>query len=220
MKAKYYITLLLFLAVTLLYGQQKLVPDSYKIVDEIHGDLDQDGIDEKVVAYNMTPVEIENDGINRELILFKKDPSDNWIIWQRSLNAIGNSSAGGMMGDPYEGIEIKNGILLISENGGSSWKWRHTDKYRFQSNAFELIGYSSHYGKICEYWAEFDYNTVTGKILFKKEFEKCEHDDDQKIYKVQKESFNHKLKDKILLQNRNEKEIKITSPKYKEDLYL
>lgn len=41
-----------------------------------------------------------------------------------------------MMGDPFGEIEIKNGILLVSQNGGSSWKWGHTDKYRYQDENF------------------------------------------------------------------------------------
>lgn len=56
-----------------------------------------------------------------------------------------------MMEDPYGEITIEKGILSISQNGGSSWKWGFTDKYRFQNNKFELISYTSNYGKLCEY---------------------------------------------------------------------
>ena len=112
-------------------------------------------------------------------------------------------------------------MLLISESGGSSWKWGHTDKYRFQNNSFELIGYTSHYGKLCEYWVTLDYNIVTGKINVQKEYEKCENDDgDQVVYKKENEDFQYKLKKKILLENRKQAEVKIISPKYKHELYL
>ncbi len=92
-----------------------------------------------------------------------------------------------MMGDPFEGIEIKNNVLLISHFGGSSWKWTNVDKYRFQNNQFELIGYTSNFGKLCEYWANFDFNISTGKIACKKEFE--DYDNNQAIYKTETEVF-------------------------------
>ena len=126
-----------------------------------------------------------------------------------------------MMGDPFEDVEIKNGILIISQAGGSSWKWGHSDKYRYQNNRFELIGYSSHYGKLCEYWEDFDFNLVTGKIILKKEYERCDDDgESNEVYKTEKETFTYKLKQKITLENRNKMEVKIISPKYKHDLYL
>ncbi|MDI1316120.1 hypothetical protein [Flavobacterium sp.] len=220
MKHSLFILLLFILNSSLFYGQKNLVPENYKILDEINGDLDTDGVHEKVIVYDMTTTEIDNEGIDREIVIFKKDSLNNWIIWQRSVKATGNSREGGMMGDPYEGIEIKKGVLVISESGGSSWKWGHTDKYRFQNNSFELIGYSSHYGRICDYWGAFDFTISTQKIVFKKEFEKCEGDDDQTIYKTQNETFRYKLTEKILLQNRKEIEVKITTPKYKEEIYL
>ena len=73
------------------------------------------------------------------------------------------------MGDPFEGIEIKNGILIINHWGGSSWKWSLSDKYRFQNNQFQLIGHTSNCGKPCEYWMNCDFNISTGKVIIKKE---------------------------------------------------
>jgi hypothetical protein len=122
-----------------------------------------------------------------------------------------------MMGDPFEEIKIENGILLISFSGGSSWKWAYVDKYRFQNNEFELIGYSSISGKICEYWVDFDFNISNGKIVYKKDYEDC--DKDSTIYKSEKEEFWQKGL-KLNLANRYRKPIKIISPKNKYELYL
>ena len=199
-------------------AQDTLIPKKYLAIKEIVGDLNNDDIEERVVVYDMNNKEDETEGTDREIIIFKKQ-FDRWVIWHRSKNAIGNSKDGGMMGDPFEDIEIKNGILLIRESGGSSWKWGHTDKYRYQNNAFELIGYTSNYGKPCEYWENFDFNLTTGKIFIEKEYEKCD-DQEQVVYKTQKENFPYKLKNKITLENRKKNEVKIVSPKYKHELYL
>ena len=141
-----------------------------------------------------------------------------WIIWKQSIQALYNSRDGGMMGDPFGEIEINNGILLISHNGGSSWKWGHTDKYRYQNGEFYLVGYVSNYGKPCEYWTNVDFNLATGKMLVKKEYEDCEHSA-QEIYKRENETA-YKKNIKITIQSRNEKEVKIVTPKYKHEIYL
>lgn len=217
------ILLLLLLTIRSSYSQQNLVPKAYEPIKEITGDLDKDSIPEKVIVYNMAAdSDTANDytGVAREIIIFKKD-KDKWTIWHRSTKAIGNSSDGGMMGDPFEDIEIKNGILIISESGGSSWKWGYQDKYRYQNNRFELIGYTSEYGRDCEYWTKVDFNIMTGKIVVTKEYEKCDDEEQQnKPYKKENENFTYKLTQKITLENRKENEVKIISPKYKHELYL
>ena len=124
------------------------------------------------------------------------------------------------MGDPFENIEIAQGILLISQSGGSSWKWGYTDKYRFQNNSFELIGHTSKAGKPCERWVSYDYNLSTGNIEYRKEYEKCDDKGGQQVYKKEAETFRYKLTEKITLATRKADEIKIVTPKYKEELYL
>ena len=202
-----------------MFGQSFLIPKNYSILDTIKGDLNNDGIDELVVAYNTEKEKEDNfESVLRELIIYKKEKND-WAVWIKSKDALYGSRDGGMMGDPFEGIEIEKGILLISQNGGSSWKWGHTDKYRYQNGKFYLIGYLSNYGKTCEYWTEVDFNLSTGKMVVKKEYESCENDDKQKVYKRENEAFYNKGL-KITIENRSEKEVIIVSPKYKHKIYM
>jgi len=200
-------------------GQRLSIPENYTIVDSIRGDLNKDGIDELVVAYT-TAVENEEtlESVPRELIIYQKE-GNAWVIWKKSTKALYGSRDGGMMGDPFGEIEIKKGLLLISQNGGSSWKWGHTDTYRYQEGAFYLIGYSSNYGKPCEYWTDVDFNLSTGKMMVKKEYENCEADDEQEIYKRENETI-YKKGLRITLENRNEKELKIVTQKYKHEIYI
>jgi hypothetical protein len=190
------------------------VPAGFEILEEALGDLDKDGIAEKVVVCN-TADTTEN-GIVRELRVLKL-VNNNWKVWKKSSNAVLKSGEGGMMGNPFEGIEIDKGVLVISFSGGSSWKWSYKDKYRFQHGNFELIGYSGVYGKLCEYWEQVDFNLSNGKINYKKEFEDCEKD--QAIYKRENEVF-YKKGVLLNLNNRNTRNIKIISPKYRHELIL
>ena len=122
------------------------------------------------------------------------------------------------MGDPFESIEIKEGVLLISQSGGSSWKWFKTDKYKFQNGTFRLIGYTNTFGKPCEYFEYVDFNILTGKIIYDREYENCEQGG-QEISKKENETF-YKKGMKIDLTNRTLKEIKIITPKYKNEIHL
>uniref|UniRef100_UPI004047854C hypothetical protein n=1 Tax=Mariniflexile sp. TaxID=1979402 RepID=UPI004047854C len=207
-------TITLTLISAFIFAQEIPTPKGYEVLTQKSGDLDKDGIDEKIVVHNTT--DSTEFGNVREIQILKWSDG-NWKKWITSRNAILKSEEGGMMGDPFGEVEIKNGVLLISHYGGSSWKWSYTGKYRFQKDEFELIGYTSVYGKPCEYWTHFDFNISTGKIEYKKEFEDCEKD--QEIYKRENEVFYHKGL-KINLNNRHLEDIKITTPKYKDELYL
>ncbi|MFS4457503.1 hypothetical protein [Maribacter sp. 2304DJ31-5] len=214
MKIAIYIILFL-ISFNFSFGQKSNTETEFEIIEEKTGDLDNDGIAEKVIVYE-TNEKTEFGNIREIQIL--KNKSGEWTEWQKSKNAILKSQEGGMWGDPFEGIEIENGILKIHFFGGSSWKWSYIDKYRFQNNQFELIGYTSTYFKLCEYWETDDFNLSTGKLISKKEYEKCENGE-QEIYKRENETF-YKKDIKITLENRQEKEIKIVTPKYGREIYV
>jgi len=143
-----------------------------------------------------------------------------WFAWKSSLQALAGSRDGGSLGDPYQGMEIQNNLLSISHYGGSGWKWGHTDKYRYQEGGFYLIGYIESYGRMCVEWTTIDFNLFTGKLLTQKEYQTCsETDDAMKVDKRESETI-YKKGLKITLEKRNEKEIKIVTPRYKHEVYI
>lgn len=206
-----------FIVFSILLSQDIPLPKNYSLIDTVTGDLDKDGIRELAVVYNMTETGDPAESIPRELIIYKYQDG-HWKTWKTSLQALYGSRDGGMMGDPFEEISIEKGILSISHFGGSSWKWGHVDKYRFQNGEFYLIGYTSSSGKTCEHWLTVDFNISTGKMEVKKEYEQCE-DDSQDIYKEENETL---IKKGILitLQNRMDKKFKIITPQYGHEIYL
>jgi len=198
------------------FGQKYHSETDFDIIEEKIGDLDNDGVDEKVIIFETND---KTDLGNVREIKILKHKSGKWIEWRQSKNAILKSEEGGMMGDPFQGIDIENGILKIHFFGGSSWKWSYTDTYRFQNNQFELIGYTDAYFKLCEYTIANDFNISTGKAISKKEYEKCENGN-QEFYKTENETFYVKEQLKITLENRLLKELKIITPKYRREIYL
>ncbi|MCU7613159.1 hypothetical protein N0B16_01815 [Chryseobacterium sp. GMJ5] len=196
------------------FAQKELQPEGSEIIESIDGDLDDDTIPEKVIVYNTKD---STDFGNIREIQILKNVNGKWTVLEKSRNAILKSQDGGMMGDPYGETKIEKGILIISQSGGSSWKWGVTDKYRLQNGHFELIGFSSTYGRPGDYWVDVDYNLSTGQIIYEKEVESTDIPDNGKS---EKEIF-FKKGIKINLQNRNqEKQRQIVLPKTKEKIYI
>ncbi len=214
-KMKTIISLIFIISNMLCFGQNNISPKNFEILEEKFGDLDRDGVTEKVIIYNTT--DTTNFGIVRELQILKKS-ANKWIIWKKSRSAVLKSEEGGMAKDPFEGIEIKNGLLILSFSGGSIQKWKYKDKYRYQNNEFELTGHTSTNLSLCAYRTDYNFNLTTGKIIYKKEYETCENKWHE-VYKRESETF-YKKGIKINLNNRHSKEIKIISPKFKHKLYL
>ena len=208
-------TIFCFLSIifsTFCFAQKEFQPAGSTIIESVDGDLDGDKIPEKVIIYNTKDT---TDFGNIREIQILKNFNGKWKILEKSRNAILESNSGGMMGDPYGDTKIEKGILIISQYGGSSWKWGYTDKYRFQNGHFELIGYDSTYGKPEEYFSSVEFNLSTGQLNFEKEVENT-----AEYGKSKKETYIKKGL-KIDLQNRNQKEQrKITLPRTKEDVYL
>ncbi len=148
---------------------KKIAPKLEQLKEAI-GDLDNDGIDERVVVYNSS--RSNENGIEREIHFFKKEGT-SWIPWKKTNEGILESKMGGMFGDPFKEITIKNGILEIQHLGGSRYKWETSNKYRFQNENFELIGYTQKNAALCEFSYLIDYNLSTGNALLEKNKDKC-----------------------------------------------
>lgn len=140
------------------------------ILATTHGDLDNDGQPEKVSVFdNGTDAGM---GTEREIHIYKKN-ENTWKLWHKSIGAVMPSSAGGMMGDPFESIQIKNRALVIKHFGGSRDKWEYTHRYRWQDNDWYLIGATIHLVTPCEDSEKFDYNLSTQKATYVKALETC-----------------------------------------------
>ena len=203
----------------IIYSQQKYIENldenlNLEIIEQVSGDLNNDGIDERVIVYNTN--RMTDFGIEREIHIYRMK-NDNWELWIKTTKGLRKSEEFGMVGD--FGIEVKNKTLVIYHSGGGNWKWVETHKYRFQDDSFYLIGVTIQYGTLCNYWQNLDYNLVTGDIHYKKEFEICNENGEWVKSKFESENFNNKP---IKLPNLLNIEIgknKIITPKLRAEMY-
>lgn len=149
------------------------IPAGYKLVGEARGDLNKDDVQEKVLVFD-TDQTNDFGTIRAVHVQIKKDGV--WTLWYKTIGAVLPSEHGGMMGDPFESVSIKNTCIVFQHFGGSRGKWHYTHRFRHQNDQWELIGATIEEFTFCEYAETMDYNLSTGKIHLKKETKTCEGD--------------------------------------------
>ena len=147
-------------------------PVSFRILEELEGDLDNDGVSEKVIVYD-TEKEIDL-GTERKICIYKNN-NNTWEIWKKSVSVILGSEQGGMMGDPYEGISIEKNCIVIKHFGGSRSKWGYVHSYTYQNGDFRLIAVKVSSITPCEEFELFEYDLSSGEIKYKKEKQDCDN---------------------------------------------
>lgn len=163
------------------------IPPGYRVLPEgrATGDLNGDGRPDKVLVLRPLledqPDRIDPDMPGRILLILLGTPTGYTLAAQSSRIMLCRG-CGGIYGDPFASLDIKNGILTISHYGGSSWRWSITSKFRYQQGSFYLIGETTDYGRAegnCEGLAGpagqnyRDTNFVTGDYEVEKISEDC-----------------------------------------------
>ena len=98
--------------------------------DMVKGDLNGDGINDLAVMGGADPEDAGYDD-EREIYLFIRQ-MDGSVHPLTSIATLGPYS-GGVYGDPYEGMSISDGRLVVKVYGGSSWRWGFTNIYEYEN---------------------------------------------------------------------------------------
>ena len=164
--------------------------DTLQEIKTIFGDLDKDGIEEKVTVYNYNLQDSIHHNRKRWLFVFKQDTHGNWSEWKDSKTVVMGEGDGGMMGDPFwqESFKIKRNTLHITHEGGARAKWNYNHIYRFQNNEFELIGATVNFYTSCEGSRTLDYNVSTGKVLYTQQVWDCDKGTEEITDKIEAKS--------------------------------
>ena len=181
-------------------------------ISEAFGDLDGDSKDERVVVW-------QDGDLHRVLQIFKRDSENKWIKWQEFGNVIMKSDEGGAMGDPFEGLEIKNRVITINYSGGGGrFEWGYTYKYRLdlKDKIWKLIGVTVNMLDKNVKDQNLDYNLLTKKAIYKVE---CLTEEVNKCKNIKNFMFDVKNNNQIDMNKIKLGENQLIVPKYNEKIY-
>ena len=145
---------------------QSFVPKGWKVLDKVDGDLNKDNLADTAAVLEQD-MELKTQGYDtapeRILIILFKQKDGSCKLAADADKAVLRANEGGIFGDPYDSISIKNGVLSIAFYGGSIDRWGYTYKFRYQNGGWYMIGatlYNCNIGS-GEYTTE-DFNLSTG----------------------------------------------------------
>jgi hypothetical protein len=65
------------------------------------------------------------------LLIWTGSASSGLQLAARNDNVVLCEDCGGVWGDPYEGLAIKNGYFSVEHYGGSAWRWTRIITFRY-----------------------------------------------------------------------------------------
>jgi hypothetical protein len=150
---KNYTTILLFACITLgngltnqTFGQGKFrsnkfepfIPAAFRIMDMASADLNYDNIPDYVlVLQNMNETWDENEP--RPLLIIMGGAKGKLNLLARNDNVVLSKNGGGVFGDPYKGLILKDGTVTVEHSVGASWKWNRMISFIYDSSIKEFV---------------------------------------------------------------------------------
>ena len=124
---------------------ENFIPTGYSAINLSSGDLDNDGLMDKILVLRKnTEVYssnyIENKPDKRPLMLLIANHNNTYDLKYRNDNIVSCIDCGGVFGDPFVGVSIKNGSFTIEDgiSGGHHWQKHTTFKYYPQKQNWYL----------------------------------------------------------------------------------
>lgn len=129
---------------------ESFIPKGYDVITQTKGDLNLDKIDDYILVLRKVSEETTSnmDGgkpDKRPLLILLGQTDQSYKLAYKNDNAVYCIDCGGVFGDPFTGISIKNGYFSIEHgiSGGTHWEDITTFKYNKIKNNWYL--YKDHY---------------------------------------------------------------------------
>ncbi|WP_340021744.1 hypothetical protein MHI24_22445 [Paenibacillus sp. FSL K6-1096] len=105
------------------------------------GDLNKDGIPDLAMVIEKDSV--KGEASPRSLLIAFGGKNNTYSLSIIAKNVILQADEGGIWGDPFDSLTIDRGSVLVSDYGGSNWRWYNKYRFRYQDQDWFLIGSTS-----------------------------------------------------------------------------
>lgn len=116
----------------------KFISEGYSVLDSISGDLNLDTYNDLILILKKNDEEKTSDVIDnpekRPLLILIGQNNGDYELAAKSNSTVYCFDCGGMMGDPYQGVTIKNGYFSVEHYGGSAWRWSRIITYKYSKS--------------------------------------------------------------------------------------
>lgn len=111
---------------------QSFIPKGYAVLNFTKGDLNRDKIEDAILILKRDNESIEmEDAPRRPLFILIGEKNGAYKKAAENNTTVLTIQDGGVMGDPFEGVTIKNGYFSVEHYGGSAWRWTHIVTYKY-----------------------------------------------------------------------------------------
>jgi hypothetical protein len=112
---------------------------NYSALDSAVGNLNLDNYPDKLLVLK-DKVEGIATNVPRPLLILTGQADHSYKLVARNDSVVLCADCGGVFGDPYEGLTIKDGFFSVEHYGGSGWRWTRiiTFKYSAAENNWHL----------------------------------------------------------------------------------
>jgi hypothetical protein len=141
-----------------------------------YGDLNRDGVDDAAVVIDAPEGMMEpryachggdswSEAPARRLIIAFADGKGGYTRAADEPKLVFRADEGGAFGDPFAGISVERGSIVIDLYGGSRWRWGTTLRFRYDNGDWRMTGMTeSQMDSLSLASLTYDYNALSGKV--------------------------------------------------------
>ncbi|AYN03520.1 hypothetical protein [Flavobacterium sp. 140616W15] len=126
------------------------VPKGYSVISIESGDLNLDEYTDAILVLRKTSEEstsnyAENKPDKRPMLLLIGQRDGTYKLAYQNNNAVYCIDCGGLFGDPFTGITIKNGYFSIEHGVSGGHHWEHVTTFKYNKTKNNWFLYKDHY---------------------------------------------------------------------------
>ena len=114
------------------------IPAGFSILDSASGDINKDGKKDLLIILKNDLEENSGDTARPLLILLGAEKG-LYDLAGRNDSVVLCKSCGGVFGDPYAGMTVKNNFFSIEHYGGSNWRWSRIITFRYDLKGKQVL---------------------------------------------------------------------------------
>ena len=111
------------------------IPKGFTALDTSSGDLNHDQYPDMILVLKENGEDSTSDVIDhptrRPLLVLIGHSGPGYKLAARNDNAVYCVDCGGVMGDPFTGVTVKNGYFSVEHYGGSGWRWTRIITFKY-----------------------------------------------------------------------------------------